>query len=446
MATDLGDFSLSDTSGDWLMNTPEEVALPDTTDLASLWADNGWAMSTPEDVNSWMTPDLSSSWTDSDWAMSTPEEINALLSANTEVPDASNLYALGNKDLGYGYGVTLEDVLKQGVNLTDMGGGQGATVRMPAQYYAEGTVDEEGNSIAGKEIPMSAGTMTELGMVPDTGASIALGDPNSWINNPNITGDRVVVSPDNIVTSGTAYRYNNQPSSFTTSGERTPGAVSNFGTTQGLKTTTASGGQAVTPGTNSSALQKIVDAVAGGGASAGSGQQSGNNWMQMLMMMLLLSQMNKGGSSGTTNAVIPQLTATRTLNSALPQQMANRRSGSAPLQYFQQPNAVQYAAEGGVMGGGLASLGQYAAGGKGRLVAGDGDGVSDDIPATIDGQQPARIARGEYVIPARVVAELGNGSTDAGAERLDNMVAQIESAGRKAKRGTDSKAYNHLPT
>lgn len=61
MATDLGDFSLSDTSGDWLMNTPEEVALPDTTDLSGLWADNGWAMSTPDDVNSWVTPDLSNS-------------------------------------------------------------------------------------------------------------------------------------------------------------------------------------------------------------------------------------------------------------------------------------------------------------------------------------------------------------------------------------------------
>ena len=100
--------------------------------------------------------------------------------------------------------------------------------------------------------------------------------------------------------------------------------------------------------------------------------------------------------------------------------------------------------------GGIADLGGYAAGGRPNLLHGAGDGVSDDIPASIAGKQPARLAAGEYVIPSRIVSELGNGSTDAGAQRLDEMVQKIQ-AGRKKTMGSkkqfanDSKAYKHLP-
>lgn len=107
-----------------------------------------------------------------------------------------------------------------------------------------------------------------------------------------------------------------------------------------------------------------------------------------------------------------------------------------PVQYGQTQNMAA--------GGGIATLGSYAAGGRGRLVNGPGDGVSDHVPATIDGEQPARIARGEYVIPARVVAELGNGSTEAGAEVLDALMDRIEAAGRQAGRGEDSGAADLL--
>ena len=78
--------------------------------------------------------------------------------------------------------------------------------------------------------------------------------------------------------------------------------------------------------------------------------------------------------------------------------------------------------------GGIATLG-YA---KGRLLDGPGDGVSDSIPATIDGTHPAALADGEYVIPARIVSELGNGSTKAGAQKLDAMMKRIQTARRKA--------------
>jgi hypothetical protein len=95
-------------------------------------------------------------------------------------------------------------------------------------------------------------------------------------------------------------------------------------------------------------------------------------------------------------------------------------------------------------GGSTNNLGGYSDGG--RLLKGPGDGVSDGIPATINGRQPARLADGEFVIPARIVSELGNGSTDAGAKRLYAMMDRIKSARSKAKNiATDTKAYKHLP-
>jgi hypothetical protein len=99
--------------------------------------------------------------------------------------------------------------------------------------------------------------------------------------------------------------------------------------------------------------------------------------------------------------------------------------------------------------GGLTSLGGYSQGGYagGRLLKGPGDGVSDDIPAVIDHgdgkEQPARLARGEYVIDAQSVAILGNGSTEAGAEALDEMVERIHTV--KTRPGKDLKAKRHMP-
>jgi hypothetical protein len=82
-------------------------------------------------------------------------------------------------------------------------------------------------------------------------------------------------------------------------------------------------------------------------------------------------------------------------------------------------------------GGGISSLGGYATGGNPRLLKGPGDGMSDNIPATINGRQPARLADGEFVIPADVVSHLGNGSTEAGAKQLHAMMDKI----RKARTG-----------
>jgi hypothetical protein len=86
---------------------------------------------------------------------------------------------------------------------------------------------------------------------------------------------------------------------------------------------------------------------------------------------------------------------------------------------------------------------QYAQGG---YLDGAGDGMSDSIPATIEGKQPARLADGEFVIPADVVSHLGNGSTKAGSKRLYAMLDKVRHArtGTK-KQGRQIKAEKYLP-
>jgi len=96
------------------------------------------------------------------------------------------------------------------------------------------------------------------------------------------------------------------------------------------------------------------------------------------------------------------------------------------------------AAQGGIM---HSSLGGYAAGGNPRLLKGPGDGMSDNIPATINGRQPARLADGEFVIPADVVSHLGNGSTEAGAKQLHAMMNKV----RKARTGNSKQGKNIRP-
>ena len=112
----------------------------------------------------------------------------------------------------------------------------------------------------------------------------------------------------------------------------------------------------------------------------------------------------------------------------------------------QQAQGVTQMAEGGYAGGGY-HLGDYSDGG--RLLKGPGDGVSDSIPASIGGRQPARLADGEFVIPARIVSELGNGSTDAGARKLYAMMDRVQRARRKSvgkdRVAVDSKADKLLP-
>ena len=130
------------------------------------------------------------------------------------------------------------------------------------------------------------------------------------------------------------------------------------------------------------------------------------------------------------------------------EQYKNKAGGGAPTPSISQqyarvaaPNteSQMFAA------GGITNLGGYSDGG--RLLKGPGDGVSDDIPAMIGDKQPARLADGEFVIPARIVSEIGNGSTDAGARKLYAMMDRVQKARGKTLKNVaaNTKADKHLP-
>jgi hypothetical protein len=99
---------------------------------------------------------------------------------------------------------------------------------------------------------------------------------------------------------------------------------------------------------------------------------------------------------------------------------------------------VRTAKAGGLMklaGGGMSYMeagGTTGPTGAPRDVTGTGDGMSDSVPASIEGVQEARLADGEFVIPADVVADIGNGSSDAGSKKLYDMMDRV----RKARHGT----------
>jgi hypothetical protein len=125
------------------------------------------------------------------------------------------------------------------------------------------------------------------------------------------------------------------------------------------------------------------------------------------------------------------------LNNA--QKRANIK-GLPELKAVAQPLGNIEAAKGGVM----SSLGGYSDGG--RMLKGPGDGMSDSIPASIANKQPARLADGEFVVPADVVSHLGNGSTDAGARKLYAMMDKIRKARTgKKKQAPAVKADRYMP-
>jgi hypothetical protein len=213
----------------------------------------------------------------------------------------------------------------------------------------------------------------------------------------------------------------------------------------------------------------------GTGFGGKAGQMAAFGGLAMLLNKMFNDQTQKpvGYQGG-----IPKFTYERTQTPMAQQRPEGYRPGQggityfAPSQYTYQgrdlaaPNAggVSGDTSGGATGGGSdtvgggskddtiipAAGGGYMPGGitmlaKGRYLRGNGDGVSDSIPARFAGSgQEARLADGEFVIPARVVSELGNGSSDAGARKLYAMLDRVEARAKKAKRGKPSGADREL--
>ena len=114
---------------------------------------------------------------------------------------------------------------------------------------------------------------------------------------------------------------------------------------------------------------------------------------------------------------------------ATPQQIQDLTSKVSNLQ--QNPAGIMNlgrtinAAHGGVMPSGIAAA-------HGHYLRGPTDGMADKLDTSIDGVQPAKLSHGEFVIPADVVSHLGNGNSDAGAQKLYHMMDKI----RMARTGT----------
>ena len=234
---------------------------------------------------------------------------------------------------------------------------------------------------------------------------------------------------------------------------------------------------------SSNPIALITKLLSGTGEQGKAGQLAGVAGLYSLINSLGggLGQTGQGVYKGYQGG-IPNYTATRTMNpipqtvdvparaavpatattpavSAAPAGTAPRRPGSGGITYFTPMTYTPVttaapavtaaptvtAAAGGMMSGGVSTLGGYSDGG--RLLKGPGDGVSDSIPATIGGKQPARLADGEFVIPARIVSEIGNGSTEAGAKKLYAMMDRIQGARKKSIKNVaaNTKADKYLP-
>jgi hypothetical protein len=171
------------------------------------------------------------------------------------------------------------------------------------------------------------------------------------------------------------------------------------------------------------------------------GQYSGGQASMPSMGGAPMSDYASGNIGGYTYDPITQQ---YTLSSVTPEGQARRDAAAVA----QEP--ASYGGESGgnwAAGGGVSDLGGYSDGG--RLLRGPGDGVSDNIPAVIGKKQPARLADGEFVVPARIVSELGNGSTEAGARQLYSMMDRVQKNRQKSigkgKVATDSRSHKLLP-
>lgn len=210
------------------------------------------------------------------------------------------------------------------------------------------------------------------------------------------------------------------------SAEVAMGRAATLGPTQAA----AASGQLAAPVVPQTGFTDIFKSTPGG---PGLGQRLGNFIVQNPEQAAMIS----GGFAGMMN----------------PPEMPKRKKYSGPLSRFNyNPDLYRPAfAEGGIMdlpatkrlmGGG--HLGSYSDGG--RLLKGPGDGMSDNIPAKIGKRQPARLADGEFVVPADVVSGIGNGSTDAGARKLYAMMDKVRQArtGTK-KQGREIKSEKYMP-
>jgi len=132
-------------------------------------------------------------------------------------------------------------------------------------------------------------------------------------------------------------------------------------------------------------------------------------------------------------------------------------TGATGIQALQAKNAAtagsgvnsllpvpQYDDKGNVISMAKGGIARFAVGG--RYLGGMTDGMADEVPASIDGKQPAALSDGEFVVPADVVSHLGNGNSNAGAKALHDMMANVrQDRTGNSEQGKEINATNYLP-
>ena len=196
---------------------------------------------------------------------------------------------------------------------------------------------------------------------------------------------------------------------------------------------------ALTPATQDKDEPNFFESLLGGLLGGGSSGKGDLNLGQLGLSLGLSSFLKDRGAFSPDIAPVgyqgevPRYTAVR--EQVTGRDDTGRRPGSGGRRYFsdtmfakapenEEPMSVEAARAAaksqaaGFMGGGSVLQG-------GGYLQGDSDGQADLIPADIDGVQEARLSHGEFVLPADVVAMLGNGNSDAGAEALDDFMKSI---------------------
>lgn len=271
------------------------------------------------------------------------------------------------------------------------------------------------------------------------GAKVMVMDDGTGIRFNPITGSHEKLTTTQVgdmIRKGELNTYKSGYNTATGGDRHAPGGGTSVVLKDGSKGTLMPGGRVIdSSGTvigDSKDVASKVTTDGTGRTTTTSTSGQGTDWMKLLLALAAMAAMRDKGTPGS--AVIPSLRAERSQTPyAQTMQQPGYRPGQGGIQYF-GPTIYRAA------GGGIAAL--DAAGG--RLLQGPGDGVSDDIVAQIGDNQPARLADGEYVLDARTVSEIGNGSTDAGAKKIAQMVERIHSERRAAKRGEPSNADKHL--
>jgi len=80
----------------------------------------------------------------------------------------------------------------------------------------------------------------------------------------------------------------------------------------------------------------------------------------------------------------------------------------------------------------------------GQPIRGPGDGVSDSVPANIGGRQRAKVARDEVKFDPEAVQRLGGGDLQRGAKKLYALMEKAQKARKAAGRGQDTKLRKAL--